>query len=576
MVTMEFNKHRLSYPVLFLLLSLYYALPLLLKYDWWGVRDWDLFTTVAAVPVGSLVDYGQFPFWNPHLGGGNILFHHPEVAVLTPFFLLYLVFGPVVGLKLQVFICYFIGFWGSFRLARQAGLSSLAGVVTAVAYFGSVHFALHFAEGHMPFTHFCFLPWFVYSVLRAQQERHYVLRAGIFLAVMILGNGAAVPLLYTLLFSAVLFLLLGLQRCRFEVLRNFMVSVLWGVGIAAVKFIPMTIYLVRNRWEGSPGESIPISALGTVFFGVEHSLFAEKFAGQIWSWHEYGAYISPVLLAFGLGALVIHFRRYWVWFVTAVFFLLLGLGDFGILSPWSVLSQLPGFSSTRCTGRAFQMVILCVAVLGGLGYDLVRARIDRRGNSLGRYLMHAAVAIIIGTNLILAWPIMTSAARQPSQEVHRSWEFTHVVDEEPQVYKNYLENKGSLVTPWLSAYHPSRGLVDDSNRVLPEYVLRGQATVLSRRYTPNRIEYDISATRAGEMVIGMGYDPGWRTDDAKLLSERNGLIAFAFRQGEQHIKLTYRTPWFYWGLAVSVLTLAGMAVVSRRRQELDIRAKTCG
>ena len=110
MTVTDITKHKLFTPGLSAILSLFYTLPFLLKITWWGGRDWDLFTTMAAVPVGSLVDYGQFPFWNSYLGGGNILFHHPEVAVLSPFFLLYLVFGAVVGLKLQVLICYVIGF----------------------------------------------------------------------------------------------------------------------------------------------------------------------------------------------------------------------------------------------------------------------------------------------------------------------------------------------------------------------------------------------------------------------------------------------------------------------------------
>ena len=68
---------------------------------------------MAALPVGSIIEYGQFPFWNPYLGGGNILFHHPEVAILSPFLLFYLIFGAVVGLKLQVLVCYWLGFFGA-------------------------------------------------------------------------------------------------------------------------------------------------------------------------------------------------------------------------------------------------------------------------------------------------------------------------------------------------------------------------------------------------------------------------------------------------------------------------------
>ncbi|HKK21680.1 MAG TPA: hypothetical protein VJ983_09425, partial [candidate division Zixibacteria bacterium] len=120
---MNGKKSTLTYPLVFLVLAIVYSLPFFLRLTNWGIRDWDLFETIAAVPAGTILHYHQFPFWNPYLAGGNILFHHPEVAVLSPFLLLYLVFGAVIGLKLQVFICYFLGFWGSHKLFTRLGMS---------------------------------------------------------------------------------------------------------------------------------------------------------------------------------------------------------------------------------------------------------------------------------------------------------------------------------------------------------------------------------------------------------------------------------------------------------------------
>ena len=121
-----------------------------------------------------------------------------------------------------------------------------------VAYFGSVHFALHFAEGHMPFTHYCFLPWFIDFILRAEQSKKNLLWAGISLALMILGNGAAIPLLYTGLFSLLLFSGLAIEHQKLIHLKNFVISFLMGVGLSAIKFIPMVIYLFQNQWIGNP------------------------------------------------------------------------------------------------------------------------------------------------------------------------------------------------------------------------------------------------------------------------------------------------------------------------------------
>lgn len=58
---------------------------------------------MAAIPAGTILQYGQIPFWNPYLGGGNIFFHHPEAATFSPFLLLCVLFGALTGLKIQVF-----------------------------------------------------------------------------------------------------------------------------------------------------------------------------------------------------------------------------------------------------------------------------------------------------------------------------------------------------------------------------------------------------------------------------------------------------------------------------------------
>ncbi|MBD3331621.1 hypothetical protein GF356_02120 [candidate division GN15 bacterium] len=555
---------RRTIPALFVLLAIYYALPLLLKIDWWGVRDWDLFTTIAAVPTGTVLNYGQFPFWNPYLGGGNILFHHPEVTVLSPFFLFYLLFGPLVGLKLQVLLCYAIGFGGSYLLARSFGLSRIAGVLFSVAYFGSVHFALHIAEGHMPFTHYCFLPWFVAFVVMAREQRHHIIWAAAALALMVLGNGGAVPLLYTLFFGGMLCLLLSIQHRTVNYLLYLAAATLGGLGLAAVKFLPGVVYLIENTWEGNPNESIPLSALDNIFFGFEHSLFVKHFEQQTWAWHEYGAYISPFLVLLALTTLIWRFRSHWPWLVIAAFFFLFGLGDHGSASPWAILTSLPGFSSLRGTGRAFHFVILSFAMLGAIGYDLLSARLAASRAKLSAYIVNFAVLVIVVTNIVFAWGIISEANHHPPPQIHRSEQFRQTIDPQGGALRSYLANRGALRSPWLSAYHPSRGLVTDNGQVLQHYAVEGQVDVRDRTVTPNVITYNLTGVHPGRLVIGMGYDKGWSADDGRPLTPVNGLISFAFDRGPETLVLRYRTPHLWLGLAVSILTLIALILFWRQ------------
>ncbi|UCD17286.1 MAG: hypothetical protein JSV44_12685, partial [Candidatus Zixiibacteriota bacterium] len=98
-------------------MAIIFTLPFLLRWDYIGVGDWELFTTMAAVPVKTVLHFHQFPFWNPYIGGGNVLFVHPEVGIFSPFFAMLMIFGPVGGLKVQVLLSYFLGFWGTYLFA---------------------------------------------------------------------------------------------------------------------------------------------------------------------------------------------------------------------------------------------------------------------------------------------------------------------------------------------------------------------------------------------------------------------------------------------------------------------------
>ena len=559
---MNFRKSNLIIGAIFALTSVYYTLPYFLNLQNWGIRDWDLFTTITAVPLGTIANYGQFPFWNPYILGGNILFHHPEVAVLSPFILLHALFGVIIGLKLQVLICYFLGFWGSYRFARSLQMSRAGSALMSLAYFGSIHFALHFAEGHVPFTHFCFLPWFLFFVKESLGRSRRVIIASVVLALMILGNGAAVPLLYTGLFSLLFFSSLAVEKGEWRYLRNLTVAGAGGLLLAAIKALPMIIYLIQNKWSGNPEESIPVTALGKIFFGFEHSLFVRNFPEQIWAWHEYGAYISPALILLAAAALVLSFKRSRLWLVLALFFFALGLGDFGRLSPWTLLTELPGFSSARCTGRSFQFVILTGAILGGLGFDLLREKFA--GLKWVSYAHVAAAGVVVLTNLILVWPVASEAFTREPQYVIRSEVFEQVVEGSQNAYRNYLENKGSLVAPVLSAYHPTRGLVSQTGKVMTEFVQSGEAKVLFRRYTPNRIEYTLDVTQPGLMMIGMGFDEGWSVIDGRKIESRDGLIAVPLEAGPDMFILEYRTPYIFHGAIISLLSLVAAIVVYRK------------
>jgi hypothetical protein len=541
-------------PFVFFAISLLFSFPFLIRWNYIGVGDWELFTTMAAVPVRTILLYHQFPFWNPYIGGGNILFAHPETAILSPFSFINLLFGPMGGLKLQIFVCYFLGFWGSYLFARKLGFSKISSYLISFVYYGSSYFGLHFSIGHIPFTHFCFLPWFLFFLLKSGENWKYLLAGGLSIALLILGNGAAVPFLYTVFFSGLFICLYSLETRTLYYIKGFIFATVAGVLAAAIKFIPMFSYLSGNRWEGMAGDVTPLDIALKGFFSIDQWIFRSVGNNQYWGWHEYSAYLSPLVVILALVGIIFAFRKSRIWLVIAVFFLLFGLGNFSAISPWNLFTKIPGFSSIRSPARAFQFVLLASGIMAGFGIDYL---IDKWKNSFRQIKISAGIVagIILLVNFIIILPNLNTAAYLHPEPVAFDSDFKQEIGQKQGIYQRFLQNRGSLIAPWLSGYKESRGLVTPVNDVLMEYSPDGQFQLISRNYTPNRVEYEILPSQAGTLIFGIGYDEGWRAVDGREVSENNGLVSVNYNLNDRKIVLYYRPPYFWSGLIISIISI---------------------
>ena len=559
-------------PLVFFIASLIFSLPFLLNWRYIGVGDWELFATMAAVPERTVLHYHQFPFWNPYIGGGNILFAHPEVGILSPFFVLILLFGAVGGLKIQMLFSYFLGFWGTYLFANRLGMSKSASYLAAFVYFGSSYFALHFAIGHIPFTHFCFLPWFVYFLLKAGDNWKYVFGSSLCIALIVVGNGAAVPFLYTIFFSAIFVALYSVERKNIRLIKSYIFSVIAGLFLTAVKFVPMYHYLSQNEWEGMPYDATPLNFIFKAFFSFNQAIFQVVKTEEHWGWHEYSAFISPVAALLAVIGLIYAFRKCRLWLVVGIFFFIFGLGYFSSISPWNAILQIPGFSSIRSPARAFQFVILAAAVMSGFGLDSLMKKISV-SDSGKKAVAFSLLGMVLLINFLVNLPGLNTISNKLPEEVRFEEDFRHVIGSKYDIYNLFQKNRGSLVAPWLSAYKDSRALVTPTNDVLMEYVMQGQLQVIDRKYTPNRVEYTVAPSSDGLILFGIGYDEGWSASDGRRLFENNGLVAANFRRGDSKIILTYTTPYFGLGLIISLLAV-GACLMLYFNRKLGERLKT--
>src|SRR5208283_814441 len=95
----------------------------------------------------------------PYKCGGMPLIGNPSSRVLTPFFLLHLVFGPLIGVHLEIIAHLAIGFAGAYLLARVIEIGWLGALASGAAFAGSSWYFLHLAPGHLTFMSVMYIPY---------------------------------------------------------------------------------------------------------------------------------------------------------------------------------------------------------------------------------------------------------------------------------------------------------------------------------------------------------------------------------------------------------------------------------
>ncbi len=186
--------------VILLIITTIFVFPLFSGINNVGKGDWDFFCFHNELPRNSILEYHQFPLWNPYASGGRPLLADPQVGFLSPTFLSTLLFGCVIGLKIKVFLMLLIGMIGMFLLSQYYRMTKLAGIFVASIFCLSSYLSLHIAEGHIVFLPVLFFPYVFLFYVKSFEQKRYVIFSALALVLTIFEGGIVIPLLGMILF----------------------------------------------------------------------------------------------------------------------------------------------------------------------------------------------------------------------------------------------------------------------------------------------------------------------------------------------------------------------------------------
>ena len=586
------GRRNLHLGALYGALAVLFCVPLFKWPHGVGFEDWDQHLFLYGSVIKSLVEYGSAPFWNPWYCGGNVLWANPQVALISPVYPLALVMSLPLAMKFSILLHYWVGLLGMHLLLRRGvGVTALSSVVylSCVFVFSGAP-ALHLAVGHSTFLPVFYLPIQLYCVLQATKTGRlkYAFGAAGWLALMIYSGGMhVVPMALIGIGCFGCITAWALQTWRPVIVVSVVVAA--GLAYAGPKLVPVMRFVSsdsflddrneqaldrnRNLVEWMAPETVP-----QVYINRDQHL-GPPVGNQQYGWHEYGNYTGALFGFLFLSSLVcvaVHRtlidRRYGLAMGgTAVFLLVLSMGEFASVAPASLLKLLPFFSSFRIPSRfTIVFVLFAVLMVAWVWRQLTVERLDRRvGGFMAAICMFATADLVVSNQ---NW--FDDAFSEPSFVSQFRWfdgPGALVVDTDSDPHGGGAPMLRALVRDraFFNCYEPLQ-LVRTADPSRPVIYTEGEATISDTWFTPNAVEFSVlSGTSPSVLLLNVNFSSGWRSTIGPVTAEsRSGLpsATISARRGGRH-----RFRFFPEGLWVGMTLLALATVVSVRTWRYTLR-----
>lgn len=591
------RAHRLAY-WLIAGLALCFALvalwPTIRSGDSWSSRyDWRYFETMSEMARRSVLWYRELPLWNPYSCGGEVGLANPQSLEGSPTFLLVLLFGTPLGFKLSMLVYLTLGIFGMALLARRLDIGWTGSIVAGLSFGLSGYHALHLAVGHINFAGALLYPLLLYFFIRSTEDLRHLIWAGAVAGWIASLGGTFTPAMAgeVLILWATMQALWPMEseqhtgsRLR-DGLRVYGLLVALGLlalCLSAYRMLPTLEFILdhpRPPFRRTPD----VTLLKQVVF----DLFAYRDFGPLsgrkyWS-HEYTARLPQVVIPLLMTPLAVYLlrgksalsdqskllRRLWLLTIVSI---LLSLGNFSPIAPWSLLQKLPVLRDLRVPSRHLVLAVLWLSLLAGLGVERVMSWLASQSSTRWpQRLVGLALIAAAGFDASLFFAhsfedVFTVGIPTPRGPVP----FFHVQGHWSQMRDLELQGLGVMgcdeEAPLQRADKLNLGDV-------PQYAFAESTSgqVLRYQHTPNRREITVELHHPGaKLLLNSNWNEHWKASPStvSVVKEHGqlGLDLSKLPVGQHQIVAYYRPRSFVIGVILSVLSwLASLGLWRRKR-----------
>lgn len=364
-------KPQIIYPVAACLLIILGWLPFLLKScDVPANTDWFYFLQTYEAVRKDILEYGQFPFWNPWHFGGTPLYARPQIGIFSLEMLCNLFFGALPGLPVALVIYALFGALGMWFLSGKY-VDSPAVRFWSMLLFGlQGTIAIHIAGGHLVMASIAWLPWLIYFALKCSKSLSSALWLGVCAGLMV--NQSIHYLSFIMCFLIAFFVLAELYNSndRLIAVRNLAGAFLVFGTLASFRLI--TTWGVLKYYQRIVPYHATISPVdffkALVWPGQTCTSFYPAPVPGWWNWSEIGCYVGIIAVLLFIWSFYKELR-WWHWGFFLTFPLVID-SSFQFL-PGYWLRELPGFKSLWVITRWRFFTVFFIIIGAVRGLDLL-------------------------------------------------------------------------------------------------------------------------------------------------------------------------------------------------------------
>lgn len=563
--------------LIFLAITVIFTFPIYSKLTNLGIHDWDQHLFYEAVPRTTILQYMQFPLWNPWQCGGNVMLANPQSSFFSIHFPLTLFFGEVIGTKFAIPLYLFIGLLGMWFVCRKLQMTPFASYFPPVILMLSGIYAIRIAVGHTNWFHLAWIPWVFLFYIKAQEKWIYIIPAAFLLAVIFLGGGIH-PFSITFVLLGVYALITTIgdwKKYKAKPIIIFALLFLMWIPFAAVKVFPMgAVYGEMLPLEQTDIQPLSMAILFDALTNNEKAITNVYYANDDntdspfpWYWHEYYGYIGILPLILFIATALFFFKKYARYILSAllIFFIMLSQQIFPKI--WHMIQSLPFANIFHGPSRFLFAAVFFVAVVIGFGVSWIEDKKIKGASVLLAVLLLFIVGDLIMSNAHYMTEGFSIEAKETiEEEIIEKKDFYTIymeTEESSSQYQAFLNNNG--IWNCYERFHPLQVALPKESSVGAQYgnyhgevyVYETNEALDIHEFSPNKMTILVD-NKEGIIMLNQNYVSGWKVkiDGEKSTAiNTDGLVSAKITAENKEVVFYYLPTSFIIGLFVTTVSI---------------------